>query len=59
LRALGATFHQHRNLVELDANDVVNWSSSNVGILRAHVFHGVEEHSKGSRSNASFFFLEK
>lgn len=47
LHALGATFHQHRNLIELDANDVVNWSSSNVGILRSHVFHGVEEHSKG------------
>lgn len=47
LRALGATFHQHRNLAELDANDAINWSCSNVGVLRAHVFHGVEEHSKG------------
>ena len=47
LHALGATFHQYRNLVELDANDVINWSSSNVGILRTHVFYRVEEYSKG------------
>jgi len=47
LHALGTTFHQYRNFVELDANDVINWQSSNVGILRTHVFYRVEEHSKG------------
>lgn len=44
---LDTALHQRGNFARLDTNDAANRPLSNVGILRAHVLHGAEEHPEG------------